>query len=175
MSLNKLTTTQIRSNCNLGGSDIRCNELFTKNLKYNVYNKTSFTPTIYITDENTVPANIVSNNCNFYTTGSHLLFYGNIQFVYLGSTISPPDIYLTIPSDFEDKIGSDLVSNNGSLIGLILNQYQKDYSALYDSSISLSPLNSIPCLKLNFVDEQNGADFSSTIYYLMFECTFKLV
>ena len=174
MSLNKATTTNIRSNFNLGGDEIKCNELFVKNLKYIIFTKTKFTPAVYINDENTIPTSIVENNCYFYTTGEHLIFFGNIQLVYLGPTITPPNIYLTIPTDLESKIGSPTVCSIGSFIGLILNQFQQDFSVLYESSLSLTPLNSLPSLRLNFVDEQNGADVSSSIYYLTFQSTFKL-
>ena len=178
MSLNKLTTTDIRSNFNLGGGDIKCNELYTKNLKYNVFQKTKFTPTIFINDENNqIPLNrIVENNCYFYTTGSVLTFFGNIQLVTLPpSLLSGPSIYLTIPTDLESKIGSPQVCALGTYTGIIFNEFQNSFTSIYDSSISLTPLNSIPSLRLNFVREQTGDDLLGRVYYLTFECTFQLL
>jgi len=173
MSLNKATTTTIRENFNLGAGDIVCNELFTKNLKYNIFTKTQFTPIVYFNDENIVPT-IFNNFCYFYTTGSHLVFFGNIQLTYSGGVIPPPDVYLTLPSDFENKIGSTLVCNHGSMIGIIPGNSQRDFVTLYSSAISLSPLNNIPSLRLNMVDEQSGADISASVYVLSFQCIFQL-
>ena len=176
MSLNKLTTTNIRENFNLGGGNVKCNELYTKNLKYNVFQKTKFTPTVYINDENNqIPLNqIVENNCYFYTTGSVLTFFGNIQLVTLTSLSSAPSIYLTIPTDLESKIGSTQICALGTYTGLIVNEFQNSYTSIYDSSISLTPLNSIPALRLNLVVEQGGNNLLSRVYYLTFECTFQL-
>ena len=177
MSLNKLTTTDIRSNFNLGGSDLRCNELFTKNLKYNVFQRTKFTPTIFLDDENNqIPLNrVIENNCYFYTTGSHLVFYGNIQLITTGVVPqTEPIIYLTIPTDLEDKIGSLSICSLGTYTGLIVNDFQDSYMAIYESTISLSPLNSIPSLRLRVVKEQSTDSITSRVYYLTFECTFQL-
>ena len=173
MSLNKLTSTDIRSNFNLGGNDIKCNELFTKNLKYNIYTKTKFTPTLYINDENTAPT-IYTNKCYFYTTGSTIIFFGNIYFLYSGSTISTPDVYLSLPTDFEPKVGSNLISNIGALVGISPGEDDKNFSVLYSSNISLTPINSLPALKLSFVDDQSGSDFLSAVQSLTFECVFQL-
>jgi len=173
MSLNKATTTNIRSNFNLGGNEIKCNELFTKNLKYNIYTKTKFTPIVYINDENTSPT-IYINQCYFYTTGSSVVFFGNLYLLYSGSTISTPEIYLTLPTDFEPKVGSDLISNIGGLVGISPGQSAKNFSVLYRSNISLTPINTLPALKLTFVDDQGGSDFSSAVHSIFFECVFQL-
>jgi len=173
MSLNKATTTNIRSNFNLGSNEIKCSELFVKNLKYNIYTKTKFTPVVYINDENTSPT-VYINQCYFYTTGSTLIFFGNLYLLYSGSTISTPEIYLTLPTDFEPKVGSNLISNIGGLVGIVPGQSQRDFSVLYRSNISLTPINTLPSLKLNFVDDQGGGDFSSAVHSLTFECVFEL-
>lgn len=173
MSLNKATTTTIRENFNLGAGDIVCNELFTKNLKYNIFTKTQFTPIVYINDE-TVEPSIAENFCYFYTTGSHLVFFGNILLTYTGSTIPAPDVYLTLPSDFESKVGSTFICNNGSMVGITPGNSQRDFVGLKDSSISLTPLNNLPSLRLNMVDEQSGGDISTSVYSLTFQCIFQI-
>jgi len=173
MSLNKATTTNIRSNFNLGGDEIKCSELFVKNLKYNIYTKTKFTPIVYINDENTSPT-VYTNQCYFYTSGSTVAFFGNLYFLYSGPTISTPEIYLTIPVDFEPKVGSNLISNIGGLVGISPGEAQKNFSVLYRSNISLTPINVLPALKLTFVDEQGSSDFSSAVHSIFFECVFQL-
>ena len=173
MSLNKATTTDIRPNFNLGGDEIKCNELFVKNLKYNIFTKTKFIPIVYINDENTSPT-VYTNQSYFYTTGSTITFFGNLYFLYSGSTISTPEIYLTLPTDFEPKVGSDLMSNIGTLVGISPGQSAKNFSVLYRSNISLTPINVLPALKLTFVDDQGGSDFSSAVHSLTFECVFQL-
>ena len=173
MSLNKLTTTNIRPNFNLGGKDLKCNELFVKNLKYNIYTKTNFSPVLYINDENNSPT-ILTNKSYFYTSGSTIIFFGNISLLYSGGTISPPEIYLTLPTDFEPKVGSDLISNIGTLVGIVPGESQKNFSVLYQSNISLTPINNLPSLKLSFVDDQGGSNFYSAVQSLTFECVFQL-
>ncbi len=173
MSLNKATTTNIRSNFNLGGDEIKCNELFVKNLKYNIYTKTNFTPAVYINDKNTSPV-VFTNKCYFYTTGSTINFFGNLYFLYSGSTISTPEIYLTLPTDFEPKVGSNLISNIGTLVGIVPGQSAQNFSVLYRSNVSLTPINVLPAIKLSFVDDQGGSDFSSAVHSLTFECVFQL-
>lgn len=173
MSLNKITTTNIRDNFNLGAGDIVCNELFTKNLKYNIFTKINFTPILYVEDENTSPS-IFINESYFYTTGAHLVLFGNLQFTYSGPTIGPPDLYLSLPSDFENKVGVTLVSNSGTLTGIVPGNSQRDFLAVYESFITLTPLNSLPSLRLRMVDEQGLGNFSSSVYTLVFQCIFQL-
>lgn len=175
MSLNLATTTNIRENFNLGAGDIVCNELFTNNLKYNIFTKTQFIPTVYFNDENIEPSIIPNFTfCYFYTTGSHLVIFGNIQMTYIGSTLTPPNMYITLPNDFESKVGSTLVCNNGSLIGILPGDSQQNFSVLYNSDISLTPLNNIPSLRLNFVDDQGGGNISSSVYTCSFQCIFQI-
>jgi len=173
MSLNHITTTTIRENFNLGGGDIVCNELFTNNLKYNIFTKTQFIPIVYINDETNQPS-ISENFCYFYTTGSHLVFFGNVLLTYVGSTIPAPNVYLTLPNDFENKVGSTFLCNNGSMIGIVPGNSQRDFVGLKDSAISLTPLNNIPSLRLNMVDEQSGGDISTSVYSLTFQSIFTL-
>ena len=173
MSLNKLTTNTIRTNFNLGGNEIKCNELFTKNLKYNIYTKTKFEPSVYINDENTSPS-VSTNLCYFYTTGSTVTFFGNVYFQYFGPKISTPEIYLTLPTDFEPKVGSNLISNIGALVGIVPGDSARDFSVLYSSNISLTPLNTVPAIRLTFVDEQGNSDFDEAVHSLTFECVFQL-
>ena len=173
MSLNKLRTSDIRQNFNLGAGDIKCNKLYTKNLKYNIFTKTKFTPILYVEDENTAPS-IFINESYFYTTGAHLVLFGNLQFTYSGPTLSPPDLYLTLPSEFEDKVGATLVSNSGTLTGIVPSNIQRDFLGLYESFITLTPLNSEPSLRLRIVDEEGTAGFSTSVYTLVFQCIFEL-
>ena len=173
MSLNKLTTTNIRENFNLGAGDIKCNELFMNNLKYNIFTKTKFTPVLYINDESTVPS-IFINESYFYTTGAHLVLFGNLEFTYSGASLPPPNLYLTLPSDFEDKVGATLVSNNSTVAGIVPPNIQQNFLAAYESFISLTPLNNLPSLRLRMVDEQGGGNFSTSVYTLVFQCIFEL-
>lgn len=173
MSLNKATTTTIRENFNLGGGDIKCNELFTKNLKYNIFTKTQFTPILYVNDE-TVKPSIFINESYFYTTGAHLVLFGNLQFTYSGPSLTPPDLYLTLPLDFEDKVGATLVSNNATVTGIVPPNIQQNFLAAYESFISLTPLNNLPSLRFRMVDEQGGGNFSTSVYTLVFQCIFQL-
>jgi hypothetical protein len=171
MSLNKITTTDIRQNFNLGAGDIKCNELFIKNLKYNLYEKHEFFPVLYVNNENSNP-NITFRKCYFYTTGSRLFFSGNIEINYTAGTVSTPDIYLTLPADFENFIGLNntftFCTLNGATTGVRI-----DFMSTNVSSISLTPINNLPSLRFNLIDESSGGDMNNSTYCLSFECTFE--
>ena len=174
MSLNKLRTSDIRQNFNLGAGDIKCNKLYTKNLKYNIFTKTKFTPILYVVDENTVPS-ISINECYFYTTGAHLVLFGNLEFTYNGPKITQPNLYLTLPLEFEDKVDATTsVSNSGTLTGIVPGNIQQNFLGVYQSFITLTPLNSEPSLRLRIVDEEGTAGFSASVYTLVFQCIFEL-
>lgn len=170
MSLNKITTTDIRENFNLGGNDLKCTELFIKNFKYNLYEKHQFSPVLYVNDENSNPT-ISFSKCFFYSTGSRLFFSGNIEINYTNGTVSTPDVYLTLPSDFEDFVGINntftFCTLNGATTGVRI-----DFMSTNISSISLTPLNNLPSLRFSMIDESSGGNMNNGNYCLSFECTF---
>lgn len=170
MSLNRITTTNIRENFNLGGNDLKCNELFVKNFKYNLYEKHQFSPVLYVNDENSNPT-ISFSKCFFYSTGSRLFFSGNIEINYTNGTVSTPDVYLTLPSDFEDFVGINntftFCTLNGATTGV-----RVDFMSTNISSISLTPLNNLPSLRFSMIDESSGGNMNNGNYCLSFECTF---
>lgn len=170
MSLNRITTTNIRENFNLGGNDLKCTELFIKNFKYNLYEKHQFSPVLYVNDENSNPT-ISFSKCFFYSTGSRLFFSGNIEINYTNGTVSTPDVYLTLPSDFEDFVGINntftFCTLNGATTGV-----RVDFMSTNISSISLTPLNNLPSLRFSMIDESSGGNMNNGNYCLSFECTF---
>lgn len=170
MSLNRITTTNIRENFNLGGNDLKCTELFIKNFKYNLYEKHQFSPVLYVNDENSNPT-ISFSKCFFYSTGSRLFFSGNIEINYTNGTVSTPDVYLTLPSDFEDFVGINntftFCTLNGATTGVRI-----DFMSTNISSISLTPLNNLPSLRFSMIDESSGGNMNNGNYCLSFECTF---
>ena len=171
MSLNKVTTTDIRENFNLGGGDLKCTELFVKNFKYNLYQKHEFTPVLYVNNENSNP-NITFSKCFFYSTGSRLFFSGNVEIFYFAATVSTPDIYLTLPADFEEFVGLNNTFTFCTLNGATT-LVRVNFMSTNIASISLTPNNNLPSLRFNMIDESSGGDMGTSNYCLSFECTFE--